>query len=78
MKRDIITEKIKKIEEYIPNTEKYSIRLDANESPFLPSEEIMSEFHAALDKDYTHPREGTETYKQFRCKRRSLGLYSSP
>ncbi len=50
MKRDIITEKIKKIEEYIPNTEKYSIRLDANESPFLPSEEIMSEFHAALDK----------------------------
>ena len=28
--------------------------------------------------DYTHPREGTETYKQFRCKRRSLGLYSSP
>lgn len=50
MKRDIITEKVKRLEEYLPNTEKYSIRLDANESPFLPSEEIMSEFRAALDK----------------------------
>ena len=50
MKRDIITEKIKKLEEYLTNTAKYPIRLDANESPFLPSEKIMNEFRNALNE----------------------------
>ena len=47
---DIITKKIKNIEEYTPNTDKYRIRLDANESPFLPSEGILSAFKDAIGK----------------------------
>ncbi len=44
MNEGIITNKIANIEEYIPNIDKFRIRLDANESPYLPSEKILREF----------------------------------
>jgi len=45
----LIPEKVKQLEEYKPNTEICAIRLDANESPFLPSEAVLSEMAEALD-----------------------------
>lgn len=50
MKREIIPEKISKLSEYISETGKYLVKADANESPYLPSEKIMAEFHKALDE----------------------------
>jgi len=44
----LIPEKVKQLEEYKPNTEICAIRLDANESPFLPSEAVLSEMAEAI------------------------------
>lgn len=41
---DFIPNKIKKLNEYTPNETEYRIRLDANESPFRPSEEMIEQF----------------------------------
>ena len=43
-----IPEKIKNLNEYIPIEEEFRIILNANESPFTPSEKILSEFSAAV------------------------------
>lgn len=45
---DYIPEKINKIDEYKPNTDKYRIRLDANECPFQPSDAMLEEFAEAV------------------------------
>ena len=50
MQNKYITEKIEKLDEYLPNTAEYNIRLDANESPFIPSDKILNEFKSAIDK----------------------------
>jgi len=44
----LIPEKIKKIEAYSPNLTPMSVRLDANESPFLPSKTVLDELAAAI------------------------------
>jgi len=49
MENKHLTERIRRIHEYIPNKSTYAVRLDANESPFLPSAAVMREFHAALE-----------------------------
>ena len=49
MSNKYLTEKIEKIEEYIPNTDEFIIRLDANESPFLPSEKVLDSFKKEID-----------------------------
>jgi len=43
-----IPQKVQDIEEYLPNTEVCRIRLDANESPFLPSKAILDELADAI------------------------------
>ncbi len=43
-----IPKKVAEIDEYSPNVGSYRIRLDANECPFLPTDEIMNEFSEAL------------------------------
>ncbi len=48
MSRPLIPEKVERIAEYKPNTDPCRIRLDANESPFLPSDTVMAEFTEAL------------------------------
>ena len=45
---DYLSDKIKKLHEYIPNESAYRIRLDANESPFRPSETMTEQFCEAL------------------------------
>lgn len=45
---ELIPERIRKIAEYLPQTESFSVRLDANESPFLPSENILCKFSEAV------------------------------
>ena len=49
MQNKYITEKIEKIDEYLPNLDQFNIRLDSNESPFYPSEKVLSEFKRAID-----------------------------
>lgn len=44
MKKNIINNKINNIEEYLPNTDNYRIRLDANESPVMLDHKILNEF----------------------------------
>lgn len=44
MNKDYLPEKIKNLQEYVPNKTEYRIRLDANESPFKPSEKITEQF----------------------------------
>ncbi len=48
MLENLIPRKVREIEEYIPNTEICRIRLDANESPFLPSKTVLDELAAAV------------------------------
>ncbi len=48
MLEKLIPEKVKEIEEYTPNTEIFPVRLDANESPFLPSKAVLDEMAQAL------------------------------
>ncbi|MBQ2827028.1 MAG: histidinol-phosphate transaminase [Clostridia bacterium] len=43
-----IPEKIAKLDEYIPDNGKYDIRVDANESPFLPSEAMKKDMENAF------------------------------
>ncbi|MBR5453184.1 MAG: histidinol-phosphate transaminase [Clostridia bacterium] len=43
-----IPEKIAKLDEYIPDNGKYDIRVDANESPFLPSDEMKKDMEKAF------------------------------
>lgn len=45
---NLIPQKIKELEEYRPNLTPCSVRLDANESPFLPSKAVLDELSAAL------------------------------
>ncbi len=48
-----LNDKIKGLTPYNPLSERYKIRLDANESCFNLSEDIMKEIHSAIDKiDY--------------------------
>lgn len=44
-----IPEKINLLDEYIPDNASYRIRVDANESPFLPSEAMMADMKAAFE-----------------------------
>lgn len=46
--KDYLSEKIKKTNEYTMNETVYRIHLDANESPFKPSEKMMDKFCDAL------------------------------
>ncbi len=48
MSNRFISNKINKMEEYNPCSAKYQVRLDANESPFGLSDEILSEFEEAV------------------------------
>ncbi len=48
MSDKFIPEKIKKLEAYSPNLTPVSVRLDANESPFMPSSAVLSELSAAV------------------------------
>ncbi len=48
MIEDLIPEKVKVLEEYRPNTIPCSVRLDANESPFLPSKAVLDELAEAV------------------------------
>ena len=41
---DFLSDKIRKTEEYLPNTEVFPVRLDANESPFGISDDLRKEF----------------------------------
>ena len=43
-----IPKKVLELDEYVPNSGDFRIRLDANECPFLPTPEIMSELADAL------------------------------
>ena len=43
-----IPEKVAKLDEYIPDNGKYDIRVDANESPFLPSEKMKKDMEKAF------------------------------
>lgn len=43
-----IPEKVLELDEYVPNSGTFRIRLDANECPFSPAPEIMEEFAEAL------------------------------
>ena len=42
-----IPEKIDRMTEYVPNKGDFSVRLDANESPYLPSEELRKRIEKA-------------------------------
>lgn len=44
----LIPEKIKKLEAYSPNLTPVAVRLDANESPFIPSKAVLDELSAAV------------------------------
>ncbi len=48
MLTQLIPKKTQKIEEYTPNTTPCKIRLDANESPFLPSKSVLDELSRAV------------------------------
>ncbi len=48
MIEELLPKKVKEIEEYLPNLDVCKIRLDANESPFLPSAEILKEFQQTI------------------------------
>ncbi len=54
-----LPEKVNRLEEYKPNEAIYPIRLDANESPYLPSDELLAEFaeitKSALYNRYPDP-----------------------
>lgn len=45
-----IPEKINSLDEYIPDNASYRIRVDANESPFLPSATMMADMRAAFEE----------------------------
>ena len=45
---DYLSDKIRKLNEYIPNESAYRVRLDANESPFRPSDTMMEKFSETL------------------------------
>ena len=46
---DFLSDKIRRLEEYQPNTELFPVRLDANESPFQISEALRREFAAYME-----------------------------
>lgn len=48
--RNYVPERVSKLDEYVPNTADYKIRLDANECPFNPTPEIIEEFAEAVKK----------------------------
>jgi len=48
MIENLIPEKVKNIEAYAPNLTPVPVRLDANESPFLPSKAVLDELAAAV------------------------------
>ncbi|MBQ8509926.1 MAG: histidinol-phosphate transaminase [Clostridia bacterium] len=47
---NMIPQKVREIEEYTPNTDICKIRLDANESPFNPSDEVLNEFKKVVSE----------------------------
>ena len=46
---DFLSDKIRQLEEYQPNSELFPVRLDANESPFQISEALRREFAAYME-----------------------------
>ena len=48
MIENLIPQKVKDLEEYRPNMTPCSVRLDANESPFLPSKAVLDELAKAV------------------------------
>ncbi len=48
MIQNLIPEKVKKLEAYSPNLTPVPVRLDANESPFVPSKAVLDELAAAV------------------------------
>ncbi|MBR3297281.1 MAG: histidinol-phosphate aminotransferase family protein [Firmicutes bacterium] len=50
-----LPEKVRRIEEYVPNEAIYPIRLDANESPYQPSPGLRSRF-AAIAQEVSYNR----------------------
>ncbi|MBE6552352.1 MAG: histidinol-phosphate transaminase [Ruminococcaceae bacterium] len=66
-----IPEKIDRMTEYVPNKGDFSVRLDANESPYLPSEELRKRiekaaFSAAFNR---YPDASSEDLINAFCKR---------
>ncbi len=66
-----IPEKINEMTEYVPNKGDFSVRLDANESPYLPSEELRKKiekaaFSAAFNR---YPDASSEELINAFCKR---------
>ncbi len=48
MTENLIPKKVRELEEYRPNMTPCRVRLDANESPFLPSKAVLDELAAAV------------------------------